>query len=72
MSVTPAAVVQDAPIAFDLAQSLAKGIARLEEAARQGAQLVVFPEAFFSGYPKGNDFRAHVGGCVRLPVVGIA
>ena len=61
MSVTRAAVVQDAPIAFDLAQSLAKGIARLEEAARQGAQLVVFPEAFLSGYPKGNDFGARVG-----------
>jgi nitrilase len=31
------------------------------EAALQGAQLVVFPEAFVSGYPKGLDFGARVG-----------
>jgi len=61
MSITRVAVVQDASVAFDLAQSLAKAIALLEEATRQGAQLVVFPEAFLSGYPKGSDFGARVG-----------
>ncbi|MFN8493104.1 MAG: carbon-nitrogen hydrolase family protein [Caldilineaceae bacterium] len=65
MSITRAAVVQDAPVAFDLAQTLVKVRARLAEAAQQQAQIVVFPEAFLSGYPKGNDFGARVG--MRAP-----
>jgi len=28
----------------------------LAEAASHGAQLVVFPEAFIGGYPRGSDF----------------
>jgi nitrilase len=35
------------------------------DAARGGAQLVVFPEAFVSAYPKGLDFGARVG--MRFP-----
>lgn len=61
MSITRAAVVQDAPVAFDLDQTLVKVRARLAEAAQQKAQIVVFPEAFLGGYPKGNDFGARVG-----------
>jgi nitrilase len=60
-----AAVVQDAPAAFDLERSLARAVTLVAEAAGQGAQLVVFPEAFLSGYPKGLDFGARVG--VRSP-----
>ena len=30
-------------------------------AIRSGARLIVFPEAFISGYPKGTDFGACVG-----------
>ena len=56
-----AAVVQDAPVAFDAAASTAKCLRLISEAAGQGAQLVVFPEAFLSGYPKGLDFGARVG-----------
>jgi nitrilase len=56
-----AAVVQDAPVAFDLDASVARALALIAEAAGQGAQLVVFPEAFLSGYPKGLDFGARVG-----------
>ncbi|NTU84392.1 MAG: carbon-nitrogen hydrolase family protein, partial [Chloroflexales bacterium] len=56
-----AAVVQDAPAAFDLDASVTRALQRLAEAAGQGAQLVVFPEAFLSGYPKGLDFGARVG-----------
>ncbi|MFN8474549.1 MAG: carbon-nitrogen hydrolase family protein [Anaerolineae bacterium] len=59
------AVVQDAPAAFDLDCSLDKAVALVAQAARQGAQLVVFPEAFLAGYPKGIDFGARVG--MRLP-----
>jgi len=56
-----AAVVQAAPVAFDLEASLLKVEALAAEAAGQGAQLVVFPEAFLSAYPKGHDFGAKVG-----------
>lgn len=56
-----ASVVQAAPVAFDRDQTLARVAERAAEAAREGAQLVVFPEAFVSGYPRGLDFGARVG-----------
>ncbi|MDB5240203.1 MAG: Nitrilase/cyanide hydratase and apolipoprotein N-acyltransferase [Spirosoma sp.] len=56
-----AALVQAAPVAFDLAQTLDKLQALTIEAASQGAQLVLFPEAFVSGYPRGLDFGAVIG-----------
>jgi len=33
----------------------------IAEAAAQGSQLVVFPEAFIGGYPRGNTFGAVIG-----------
>ena len=56
-----AAVVQSAPVVFDREGTLEKvrGLAR--DAAKHGAKLVVFPEAFISAYPKGLDFGARVG-----------
>jgi nitrilase len=56
-----AAVVQAAPVVFSLDATLVKVRALTADAASQGAQLVVFPEAFVSGYPKGLDFGARVG-----------
>jgi nitrilase len=56
-----AAVVQAAPIVFDRERTLEKVRVLTREAARQGAQLVLFPEAFVSGYPRGLDFGAVVG-----------
>jgi nitrilase len=56
-----AAVVQAASVAFDRNRTLQKLERLATEAARQGAQLAVFPEAFVSGYPKGMDFGAVVG-----------
>jgi nitrilase len=35
--------------------------AHCERAASEGAELVVFPEAYIGGYPKGLDFGARVG-----------
>jgi nitrilase len=60
-----AALVQAAPVLFDTPRTLDKLAALTSDAARQGADLVVFPEAFVGGYPKGLDFGARVG--LRLP-----
>lgn len=59
--VVKAAVVQAAPVVFDTARTLAKLADLTADAARRGAELVVFPEAFVSAYPKGLDFGARLG-----------
>src|SRR5436305_9098620 len=56
-----AAVVQNAPVVFDSAATLRKIDTLTADAAKTGATLVVFPEAFVSAYPKGLDFGARVG-----------
>ena len=56
-----AAVVQAASVAFDRERTLDKAAALTADAARQGAQIVVFPEAFVPAYPRGLDFGAVVG-----------
>ncbi len=55
------AVVQAAPVVFDPERTVDKAASLAAEAARTGARLVVFPEAFISGYPKGLDFGAVIG-----------
>jgi nitrilase len=56
-----AAVVQAAPVVFDSSKSVEKLKDLAADAARRGARLAVFPEAFVSAYPKGLDFGARVG-----------
>lgn len=56
-----AAVIQAAPVAFDPARTLQKTADLAADAKRKGASLVLFPEAFVSAYPRGNDFGAVVG-----------
>jgi nitrilase len=56
-----AAVVQAAPVMFDTEKTLAKLADLTREAATRGADIVVFPEAFVGGYPKGLDFGARLG-----------
>ena len=53
--------MQAAPAAFDLDLTLDRVSHLTGKAAAGQAQLVVFPEAFVSGYPKGADFGAVVG-----------
>lgn len=55
------AVVQSAPVVFDLAATLAKVQRLATEAAAGGAGLVLFPEAFVSGYPRGISFGTVIG-----------
>lgn len=59
------AVVQYAPVFFDRESTIKKAIMLVKEAAENGAQLVVFPEAFISAYPAwiwrlrpGNDWTS--------------
>ena len=56
-----AAVVQAAPVLFDRDATIAKLHTLTQEAAAQGAQVVVFPEAFVPAYPRGFSFGMVVG-----------
>lgn len=62
---TQVAVVQAGSVLFDTAATLAKFGDLLTDAAGQlpggSSRLVVFPEAFVGGYPKGNYFGAPIG-----------
>lgn len=55
------AVVQAASVAFNPDRTVEKLGDFTAKAAAGGAKLVVFPEAFVGGYPKGLDFGARVG-----------
>ena len=57
-----AAVAQTASVLLDTPATLDRALTLMAEAARQGAQLLVFPEAFIGGYPKGADFHIYLGG----------
>ncbi len=48
---TRIAVIQQPPVYLDLEKTMARAVVLIEEAARGGANMVVFPEAWFPGYP---------------------
>jgi nitrilase len=56
-----AAVVQAAPIAFDVARSLEKTADLARDARGRGASFMLFPEAFISAYPRGQSFGCVIG-----------
>lgn len=58
---TTVAVVQSGAVLFDAQASTDKACAAISEAAGRGAELIVFPEAFIGGYPKGTAFGAALG-----------
>lgn len=60
-TIVNAAVVQAAPVLFDTARTLSRLRDLIRDAASNGSDIVVFPEAFVGGYPKGLDFGARVG-----------
>ena len=58
---TVAACVQAASILFDNTRTLQKADALVADATRQGAKVVLLPEAFIGGYPRGAGFGTVVG-----------
>ncbi len=56
-----AAVVQAGSVLFDTPATMEKLADLASDAANEGARLIVFPEAFVGGYPKGAHFGAPVG-----------
>jgi len=60
-----AAVIQAAAIPTDTLAGARKAVSLIHEAAAAGAKVLVFPEAFLGGYPKGNTFATPVG--MRTP-----
>jgi nitrilase len=55
------AVVQAGAVPFDSSACIDKAVRLIEEAAATGAKVLVFPEAFIGGYPKGLNFGLVVG-----------
>ncbi len=56
-----AAVVQAAAVPFDSDACVDKAVDLIGRAAATGARVVVFPEAFIGGYPKGLSFGLVIG-----------
>lgn len=59
------AVIQAASIPTDSMATASKAASLIHKAAAEGAKVLVFPEAFLGGYPKGNSYGAPIG--VRKP-----
>lgn len=55
------AAVQAAPILFDREATVEKAVQLIDEAASEGSQLVLLPEAFIPAYPRGLSFGMVVG-----------
>ena len=59
--VVKVAVIQAAPILFDREATLEKASRLIAEAGKEGAKLVLLPEAFIPVYPRGLSFGMVVG-----------
>ena len=54
--------MQAAPVLFDREATVEKALRLVSEAAENGSQLILFPEAFIPAYPRGLSFGTVVGG----------
>ena len=45
------AVIQKPPVLLDKKRTIQNAVLLIDEAAKEGAKLVIFPEAFIPGYP---------------------
>ncbi len=59
------AVIQKPPVLLDRKKTIDSALASIEEAAREGASLLVFPEAYIPGYPTWI-WRLRPGGDMKL------
>ncbi|MEP9367309.1 carbon-nitrogen hydrolase family protein [Xanthobacter sp. VNH20] len=59
--IVKAGVAQVGAVPFDVEASIAKAEDWIAKAGAAGCQIVVFPEAFISVYPKGSDFDISIG-----------
>ena len=55
------AVIQATPAMFDTPATVEKACGLIAEASINGAKLVLFPEAFIGGYPKGMSLGVRLG-----------
>ena len=55
------AVVQAAAVPFDTEACVDKAVRLIGEAAAKGAKVILFPEAFIVGYPKGLGYGLVIG-----------
>src|SRR5215471_8037613 len=55
------AVVQASAVPIDSESCVEKAIRMIGGAAAEGAKVIVFPEAFIAGYPKGLSYGLVVG-----------
>ncbi|MDO6473294.1 carbon-nitrogen hydrolase family protein [Maribacter sp. 1_MG-2023] len=54
-------LIQDSPVFFDIEKTIDKIESLVKTYAKQGCELIVFPESFIPGYPRGFSFGAVVG-----------
>ncbi len=54
-------LIQESPVFFDKEKTIEKVECLTTKYAKQGCKLVVFPESFIPGYPRGFSFDAKIG-----------
>jgi nitrilase len=54
-------LVQDSPVFFNKEKTLEKVADLTKKYAKEGCQLIVFPESFVPGYPRGFSFGTTIG-----------
>jgi hypothetical protein len=59
--IVKASVAQVGAVPFDVPASVSKAEEWVARAGTDGCHIVVFPEAFIAGYPKGADFDISIG-----------
>ena len=55
------ALIQHPPVFLNLKASLKRACDLIEEAAKEGAKVIVFPETWLPGYPVWLDFAPNAG-----------
>ncbi len=61
MKKVKAGIVQATPVLFNIQKTVGKVIDLIETGARKGCHLLVFPESFIPGYPRGLSFDTVIG-----------